>query len=1248
MIVRKIIGMALENPIVVILMAVALALFGLYSFHQVNVEAYPDPAPAIVEVVALFPGASAEEVERQVTIPLEVTFAGMPGLKHIRSQSLFGLSDLKMNWQYGSQYTYEFARQEVINRLATISQPLPPNVAPAISPESPTGEIYRYILRVPKDSAGREVYTLNDIKALQDWVLEREFRTVPRIVDVTSFGGTVRRYEVQPDPDRLRRYGLTLSQLQTAITNSNATVGGDYVNQGQVAFTVRSVGLFGGGKDPVNKVLGFEARQMESFLANPDLSDEKKDRLRVGMSRRKIDPPYPELLGVQTLLTIFQRYSGKRVDFPLADEEREHIRFVEQRAALRAAAVLRDEERKRIRDIRSLVIASVNNMPIRVEDVVEGGRGYAGAQPGDRGVIVKHLTRLGRIGYWRADEERPAGSARTLQEVGHDEDDKVQCIVLLRKNEDTLPALKDVKKKVEELNDPASGRMLPGVEIEPYYDRTELLNRTVETVTENLVMGIALVVLILFMFVSNVRTAIIVGINVPLALLFAFSVLFLRGKSANLLSIGAVDFGIIVDSSVIMVENIYRSLASGENADLPIKERILKAVAQIDHALLFSTLIMICAFVPLFTMTGPEGQLFGPMAQTYAFSLAGALVLAITLTPVLAMFMFKNLKPSAENFFVRFLKFRYLRNLKLCLRFPKVTILVFTTLIVGTCFLIPRLGREFMPELEEGNLWIRATAPLNWTLERNVQIAKKARAIMAAYPEVEAIVSQSGRPDDGTDAAGFYNTEYFVPLRPEKDWPKTVEQTGWRSWVWGPKRTRTKPEIVTAMNAELERKIPGVTWNFSQNIRDNVMESLSGIKGDNSVKVFGPDIDRLEELATKVKNALQEIRGIENVGIFHVRGQSHLEFRVDPEKCQKYGVMTADVNNVVASALGGSPQSNMVEGEKLFNISIRWPVSLRNNETSILDIPVDIINNTVVLNQYPGTSAGAVAAPVAKGWANPDPATQGHQGYTGNPITQQAPRIRLRDLVTPVAEDGSPDPNGQFERAGASNIYRENGKRMIAIKFSVRDRDLGSAVNEARQQVAPLMHAPYRTVWSGEFEQMEDAEGRLWIMIPLSLALILILLYAAFRSILDTLVVFSNVFDVGVGGIWALYLTGTHFSTSAAVGFVSLFGVAIMDGLLLISYFNHMRAQGLAVKEAILQGAEKRARPVMMTALTAILGLLPAALSTKIGAQTQRPLAIVVVGGMATTLFLTRYLMPALYTLYGQREPAKGSGGMAH
>jgi cobalt-zinc-cadmium resistance protein CzcA len=1166
--IRKLITWALDNPLVVILLSIFLAVLGVASFLNVNVEAYPDPAPAIVEVIALFPGASALEVERQVTIPLEVTFAGMPGLKKINSKSLFGLSDLKMTWHYGNQYSYQAARQEVINRMSTISQPLPPNVTPAISPESPTGEIFRYVVKVPKNPSGNDIYTLNDIKAMQDWVLQREFRTVPRIVDVTSFGGTVRRYEVQPDPDRLRRYGITLGQLQATLTNSNSTVGGDYLSQGQTAVTVRSVGLFGGGVDPVNKVLGMKS--------------------------------------------------------PLA-----------------AAATLRTEELRRIQEIRSLVITSINNQPVRVEDVVEGGRLSPGVLPGERGVVVSNQTRLGRVGYWRADEERPSGSTRSLADVGHDEDDRVTCIVLLRKGEDTLPALKDVKEKVRQLNDPDTGRMLPGTEIEPYYDRTDLVHMTTETVTENLLVGITLVIAILFMFVNNIRTAIIVAINIPLALLFAFSMLYVRGKSANLLSIGAVDFGIIVDSSVVVVENIYRNLASHNHSELPLKQRILIFVHEIDHALLYSTLIMVCAFVPLFAMTGPEGQLFGPMAQTYAFSLAGALVLALTLCPVLSMLLLKSVKPVQENWLARTLKARYLSNLKLCLTYPKTTCALLVFLISGTLCLIPQLGREFMPELEEGNLWLRGIGPLNMNLEHQVTIAKEARAILARFPEVESIVTQSGRPDDGTDTEGYYSGEYFVPLRQQKDWPKLAQQTGWRRWIWGETRSRTKRELVTAMDAELNRAIPGFVWNFSQSIRDNVLEALSGVKGDNSLKIFGPDLDQLELLAEKTDDILKNIPGIVNVGIFHVQGTSHLEFRVDPVKCQKWGVATADVNNVVSSAVGAKSMSSMVEGEKLFDISVRWPKWRRTSETSILDIPVDIVNNQVVLPH------GSGFTPYASGNALPPPAVSGSLADTSNPISS-TPRIRLGDLITPVGADYAPDANGRFFRAGYSTIYREQSKRLIAIKFSVRGRDLGSAVDEAKAKTKNLFHIPYRAVWSGEFEQMEEANGRLMWIIPLSLTLIFILLYSAFRSFLDSIVIFSNVFDVAVGGIWALYLTGTNFSIAAAVGFVSLFGIAIMDGLLLISYFNAMRAQGLPLREAIIEGAGKRVRPVMMTALTAILGLLPAALSTKIGGQTAQPLAIVVVGGMTATLFLTRYLMPVLYSFYGHREPPAGSGGLAH
>lgn len=1322
--IRQLIQWSLNNPIVVILLAIAFAAVGLYSFEHVNVESYPDPAPAIVEVYAQFPGASAEEVERMVTIPLEVTFAGMPGLKFIHSKSLFGLADLKMNWNYGSQYTYEAARQEVINRMALGSggsqQPLPPGVIPTISPESPTGEIYRYVLTSPKDESGHPIYTLNDIKAMEDYTMEREFRTVPRVVDLTSYGGTIRRYEVQPDPDRLRLYGVTLGMLQNTLGNSNTTVGGDYVMQGQIALTVRSVGLFGGGLDPVNLVLG------------------------------ETDPQ-------------------------------------------KAAKILRAEENRRIREIRSLVITSVNNRAVRVEDVVEGGR-IPKDQFSEQGVVVKYQTRLGCVGYWKADRSRPSGSMLTIADVGHDDPDMVQCIVLMRKGEQTMPALRDVKKRVEEVNSPDYGRRLPGVEIEHYYDRTDLLNVTTETVTENMLVGVLLIVVVLFMFVSNIRTAIIVAINIPLALLFAFTMLFARDKSANLLSIGAVDFGIIVDSSVIMVENIYRHLAAGNYRELPLKDRIMKFVQEIDSALLFSTLIMVCAFVPLFTMSGAEGELFRPMAQTYAFSLGAALVLTMTLTPVLCMLFFKKFKPVQENFFVRFIKARYLFQLKMCLKYRWATVILMTLLIGFTATLIPRIGHEFMPELEEGNLWIRSTAPLNQSLERNIEMAKVARNIMANYPEVESIVTQSGRPDDGTDIEGYENTEYFVPLRPRKDWPAAAKEVkvneeivaAWRNaglsaevveklkkelqdkkilvekmktaegetvvshrleeemsnllsvedykrWrepvvkatvdesdkhvsylskifptIWPDWRPRSKEELIASMNGDFHRSVPGVVWNFSQNIRDNVMESLSGFKGDNSLKIFGPDFEKLEVLANKVKDVMQEVPGMVDVGVIHEMGQSHLQFRVDPEKCERYGTCTADVNNVISSALGARAMTEMVEGEKQFDIAIRWPLRLRNSEVAILDIPLDLYNNTVVLPQ-----GGSNPIPAAAGYTLPPPSKLGTLADSTNQLSANAPRVTLRDVISPVAQDGSPDArfkitdktlqsladvkvsekvlaklrgmkeqgfdtrdtfvfaisnvldkeemklyqdsivarassDAQFVRAGAAAIFREQGKRLIAIKFGVRGRDLGSTVADAKERLKDLIKPPYRTEWAGEFEQMEDAQGRLMWIVPISLGLIFILLYMAFRSILDAIVIFTNVFDVAVGGIWALYLTGTTFSVSAAVGFVSLFGIAIMEGLLLISYFNALRAEGLPLNEAIMQGAAKRVRPVMITALTAILGLLPAALSDKIGAQTARPLAIVVIGGMSLTLFVNRYLMPVLYTFYGNRTPPEGSGSMAH
>jgi cobalt-zinc-cadmium resistance protein CzcA len=1175
--VRKLIEWAVGSPLVVLLLAGALLVVGGYAFVNVNVEAYPDPAPAIVEVLAQWPGASAEEMERQVTIPLEITLAGMPGLQNTRSRSLFGLTYLRNQFEYGVEY--ERAKQEVINRLQ-FTPPLPAGVAAVLSPATTTGEIYRYTLSNPKNALGQPIYTLNDLKLLQDWTLERELKRVKRIMDVTGSGGSVKRYEIHPDPDRLKRFGITLPQLQNAIINSNANVGGDYLPQGRTMLVVRNLGVIGGGQDPMEKAFGMKS---------------------------------PEA----------------------------------------AAAYLRAEDEKRLLEIRKIVIASVNNIPIRVDDVVEGGpigtgeaSTFHGMGRSRYGVVVGHQTRLGKDSMSRPLD--PDGKKWVHQ------DEIVQGIVLLRKGADSLPALIDVKKKVAELNpkvddqgrEISSGRLLPGVKIEPYYDRTDLINVTTHTVRHNLIMGMVLVVVILLMFLSNVRSALIVAVNIPLALLFAFTMLFVRGKSANLLSIGAVDFGIIVDSSVIMVENIYRHLSSGEYADLPLKERIIRASHEVERSLFFSTAIMVCAFLPLFTMSGPEGQIFGPMADTYAFALGGALLLALTVAPVLCLLFFRRLQPSRDNFFVRWLKRSYLKQLERCLSHRWLTLAAFGALILFTALtLVPLLGRDFMPELEEGNLWIRGTFPVNVSLEAVSDQVRTAQEIMSQFPEVESIVVQMGRPDDGTDPNGFNNIEFFLPLRPQGEWPLVDRPDGKR-------RRRKKPELIAEMNRELNRRLIGVDWNFSQNIRDNVMEALSGVKGDNSVKIFGPDLVELERLAEQVKNRLEQVRGIgENVGIFRIMGQSNLEFRVDRDKCERWGVQVADVNNVIDSAVRGKALTQMVEGEKLLDITLRWPAYQRQDPSAILDLPVDVANNTVT----PGAAPGAAQTPVTgattgispQGTSVPMPSLT---GSTGNATYNNfLPRLRLKDLVSPVGPDGRSDPKGKFVRPGASIITREQGRRFIGIKFSVRDRDLASAVAEAQEQTADLLTDPsYQTQWSGEFEEMEAAEGRLLLIVPLSLGLVFILLYLAFHSLLDALVVLSNVVALSLGGVWALLLTNTNFSISAAVGFISIFGVAVMDGLLAVSYFNQLRLEGKPLQQAIMEGAEKRVRPIMMTALTAIFGLLPAAVSTDIGAQTQQPLAIVVVGGMVSTLFLTRYLMPVLYSFYGHRAPSHRTASMAH
>lgn len=1057
--VRILISWSLHNRFIVLVGTIGLILFGIHAAYNLNVEAYPDPTPPLVEVITQNPGSSPEEMERLIGIPIETALNGMPGLKYLRSISLAGLNDVKCQFEYGTDYWA--ARQEVINRIGMVNN-LPEGVTPALSPWSPTGEIVRYVLEGPG-------YTLNQLKAVQHWVLERQFRTVPGVIDVTGFGGTVKQYQILLDTQLMKRYDVTLRMVTAAVAESNANVGGDVLPLGPQSHNVRAIGYLGEGKDPLDP-------------ANAD----------------------------------------------------------------RAYAI----ELEKLEDLQDVVVTSHNNMPVYIKQIAK--------------VVIGYQPRLGMVGR-------------------EDENDVVEGIVLMRKYEKSLLTSEKVQEKIDEIN---SGSRLPkGMRIVPFNRRTDLVHVTTHNVLHNMVVGMLLVVVILFVFLGDIISAGIVALIIPLAILFSVSVLYLQGKSANLLSIGAVDFGIIVDSSVIMVENIHRHItARGADRNRPLIDRIADASVEIEHALFFSTMIIVCAFIPLFAMTGPEGALFGPMANTYAFAICGALVLAVTLTPVLCSLLFHNKKEEKDTFIDRVMKIRYLRLLDRVLRYRYLVLAIMGGLLAFTIYLVPHLGGEFMPPLEEGNLWIRATLPRTATLQEAARMAPRLRRVIASTPEIRAVMSQVGRPDDGTDVTGYFNLEFNAPLVPMEEWRRVpVTFLGHKLWD----RTITREEIQNELSAKFEA-FPALNFNFSQLIRDNVEEALSGVKGANSIKFFGNDLNVLETEGQRVVNILNTVPGIKNAALFHILGQPNIEIAIDRHECARFGINVSDVEAVVQVAIGGRAFTQMVEGEKRFDIVLRLPRDQRDDPEVISRIPVDTI------------------------------------GPDGKP----GARIPLNQLV-------AIDPH----KPGASYIYRENNRRYIPIKFSVEGRDLASTIAEAQRKVADptkgaRLSRGYEIVWSGEFDQMEQANHRLLLIVPISIGLILVLLYVAFQSIKDTLLVMANVVAAAMGGVWALKLTGTSFSISAAVGFVSIFGVAVQDGVLLISYFNQMRGAGLPVREAVMRGAELRVRPVVMTSLTAALGLLPAALANSIGSQAQKPLAIVVVGGMLVTLFLTRYLMPVLYSFF--------------
>jgi cobalt-zinc-cadmium resistance protein CzcA len=1015
--VSKLIDLILDHRLLVVALAALMFLGGLYAFHALNIEAYPDPSPPTIEVIAQNPGWSAEEMERQITVPIEIQLNAMPGLDHIRSISLFGLTDIKCYFTYTTNYT--LARQEVLNRLQQVQ--LPAGVQPQLSPWSAIGELYRYQL------VG-EGHSLMDLKTVQDWVLERQFKQVPGVIDVVSFGGQTKEFHIDLDPTKLIAFNTSIAQVLTALANSNANVGANYLELGRQSYNIRGLGLF------------------------------------------------------------------KSTD-----------------------------------DIAQVVVAAKNGTPI-------------------------YLKQLGEV---RLGAKVPTGR------VGKDhERDIVQGVVLMRRGEQSLPTLARIRQKVEQLN---HGLLPKGMRVVPYYDRTDLIHLTTETVTHTLLEGMALVALILLAFLGDLRASLVVALSIPLALLFTFIMLVLRGESANLISMGAIDFGIIVDAWVVMVENIYRHLAELGPSRAKVRQVSVLAVQlaaqEVSRPIFFSSAIIVTAFLPLFTMQGVEGQIFGPMALTYGFALTGALILALTFSPVMASLVLSVPTAQRDTIVVRGLKRVYAPLLRGVLAHPVLTVGVAVLALGATLATIPWIGGEFMPKLEEGNLWVRATMPNTIAYSYATELADQMRDIFATYPEVTTVVSQLGRPEDGTDPTSYFNCEFFVNLKP---------RAAWRTGL-------TKPELVRQLEADLQG-ISGVKYNFSQNIQDNVEEAMSGVKGENSLKLFGEDLGTLEATAHQIEHVMQTVPGIADLSVFGSLGQPNVLIQVNRERAARYGVLPGDVNGTVQAAIGGQVATQVLDSDRRFDVVVRFLPQFRESIEAIANIPVSTPDGSTVPLKY------------------------------------------VADIV---------------KQTGASFIYREDNARYIPIKFSVRGRDLQSTMTEAAAKIRHQVTLPqgYRYTWAGEFEEFQAAVTRLQIIVPLSLLGIFCLLYGTFRSLREGLLVLGAVPLALLGGMLSLLVTHTTFSISAAVGFISLFGVAVLDGVILVSYIKGLRAGGMHLRDAVVRGATLRLRPVLMTALAAAIGLFPASIATGIGSETQQPLARVVVGGMLTAPLLILVVLPALYCL---------------
>jgi heavy metal efflux system protein len=1069
--IKSLLVFGLTRSAIVVLGVLVFCAAGLVAFFKLNIEAYPNPAPVILEITAQAAGLSAEEMEKYYTIPMEVGLYPTPGVVNVRSTSFYGLSFVRVTFAYGVDYFFALT-QASISLQQNVT--LPGNLVPTIQASSLVGEIYRYQI------VGPPHFGLTNLRTLQDYVVTRRLLTVPGVAQINSWGGTTKQFNVDADLEKLEAYNITVPQLISALGNGNINVGGREISIGQQSVNIRGIGLVDtGGAEDVTK--GYK-----------------------------------------------------------------------------------------VQDIENIVLTQSNGLPIQVKHVANVSLGY--------------VPRLGI--------------------AGRDEDDDVAtAIVVMRRTEHTNDILPKVEAEVEKLN--TDGSLPPGVKIVPYYDRSSLVGVTTHTVMHNLIFGCLLVFFIQWVFLGDLRSAIIVGINIPFALFFAIIILVLRGEDANLLSLGAVDFGIIVDSAVIMMENIYRNFQSsaeerntlmqhlaegywgpdptsstsqgGEGEQWPERLRmILVSALQVDKAVFFTAAITVTAFLPLFTMQGVEGQIFGPMARTYGYALAGALLATFTVTPVLASLMLPRHIEEVETVIVRGLRASYTPVLRWALSNLRLAVMVGVVFLGLSFFAASRLGSEFLPALEEGNFWIRAAMPPTLSLDAGTEPTRKMREILLRHPEVITVVSQHGRPDNGSDASPFSNVELFAPLKPFDEWPANL----------------TKEQLTEELQKELTDELPGIGFNFSQYIQDNVEEALSGVKGANSVKIVGTNLDTLEQLASQVMAEMAKVPGVADLGIFHLVGQPNLNIKIDREKAARYGLNTGDVNAVVQAALGGTTATTVLEADRQFALQVRLDPKYRDSFDTVRNVKV----------AYP-TSSGA-------------------NGY-----------VALSEIADITID------------TGASFIYRERSQRYIPIKFSVRGRDLGSTVAEAQDRIARAIKLPngYQILWSGEFDNLQAAKQRLMIVVPITLGLIMVLLYGLFNSLRDSLLALAGIpFSVG-GGLIALYLAGLDFSVSAAIGFISLFGVAVMDGILNITYFRELRARGMEVAEAVFHGAEQRMRPMLMTALSAGVGLFPAAISHGIGSQVQRPLATVVVGGMFIGPLLLLVVAPALRRIFLARDTTVAS-----